>query len=281
MVSSYVINSRGEKELFSFKKAYDSARRVGASRSLAGEIAETVKKEVFPGIKTSAIHGKIRKLLSRNVFNSALRFSLKSGMRQLGPTGFPFEKYIGEVLRESGFRVKINQFLPGLCIRSYEIDFVAERNKTVYVGECKYRNVAGERVHSGDVLENYARFLDISKGPYFKSKKYQDFRVKTMMVTNTKFTQRSVDYSRCVGIDLLGWRIPKNRGLEYLIEKEKVYPITVLPSLRGHLKDVFVSERMMLAKDVLKIEPRKFARRFRVPVKPIESLVREAKVLLE
>ncbi len=281
MAQSYVINSRGEKELFSFKKAYDSARRVGASRVLAREIAETVKRKAFPGIKTSAIHEKIRKLLSKNVFNSALKFSLKSGMRRLGPTGFPFEKYIGEVLRESGFRVKINQLLPGFCISGYEIDFVAEKDKTVYVGECKYRNLAGDRVHSGDVLENYARFLDISRGPYFKSNKYRDFRLKTMMVTNTKFTGRSVNYSRCVGIELLGWRTPRDRGLEYLIEKEKVYPITVLPSLRGHLKDVFVSERMMLAKDVLNIDPRKLAKRFRVPAKPIESLVREARALLE
>lgn len=281
MAQPYVINSRGEREPFSFKKAYDSARRVGASRALAGEIAESIKKEVFPGIKTSAIHEKIRKLLSKKVFNSALKFSLKSGMRQLGPTGFPFEKYIGEVLRESGFRVKINQLLPGFCIRGYEIDFVAEKDKTVYVGECKYRNLPGDRVHSGDVLENYARFLDVVKGPYFKSKRYRDFRLKTMMVTNTKFTGRSINYSRCVGIDLLGWRTPRNRGLEYLIEKEKVYPITILPSLKGHLKDVFVSQRMMLAKDVLKIDPRKFANRFKLTVRQIESLAREAKVLLQ
>jgi len=281
MVSLYVINSRGEKEPFSFGKVYNSAKRVGASPKLAKEIAETLRKEAFSGIKTSVLYKRIHRLLSKNVPNSALKFSLKYGMRELGPTGFPFEKYIGEVLKEHGFKVGINQFLSGFCLRDYEIDFVAEKERLVYVGECKYRNLPGERVHSGDVLENHARFLDILKGPYFKSKKYQGFEIKTMMVTNTKFTDRAKDYSYCTGIDLLGWRCPKDKGLEYLIEKGKLYPVTILPSLKGRLKNIFVSEKMMLAKDVLKIDPQWFAKKFKVQMKLIEPLIKEAKVLLE
>jgi len=281
MVQLYVINSNREKELFSFRKVYESARRVGASSILAREIAEAIEKEIFPGIETSAIYRKIKKLLSKKIPKSALKFSLKIGMRKLGPTGFPFEKYIGEVLKNSGFKIKINQSLPGFCLRGYEIDFIAEKDKLMYIGECKYRNFPGEKVHSGEVLENYARFLDILKGPYCKSKKSQNFKIKTMMVTNVKFTNRVSAYSRCVGIELLGWRYPKNKGLEYLIEKEKVYPITILPSLRGYLKDIFVSERIMLAKDVLRIDPQKFAKKFKISIKLLELLIKEAKILLK
>ena len=281
MASLYVINSRGEKELFSLKKVLNSARRVGASPELARKIAQTLNKEVFPGMKTSAIFKRIRQLLSKDAPKSALRFSLKEGIRKLGPTGFPFEKYIGEVLRRYGFTVKINQFLSGFCLTNYEIDFVAEKNGLVYVGECKYRNLAGERVDSGNVLKNHARFLDIQKGSYFKSKRYQGFEIKTMMVTNTKFTGRAKDYSRCTGIELLGWRCPKDKGLEYLVEKERLYPITILPSSRGYLKDIFVSEKMMLAKDVLRIDPQSFAKKFKVKIRLIESLIREARILLE
>ena len=277
MTSLYIINSQKEKESFSYQKVYNSARRVGASKKLAQKIAKIIEKEVYPGIKTSEIFGRIKRLLHPK---AALKFNLKKGMRKLGPTGFPFEKYIGEVLRESGFKVKINQYLPGFCLRSYEIDFVAEKNKLVYVGECKYRNLFGERVHSREVLENYARFLDILKGPYFRTKKYRDFKVKTMMATNTKFTNRARDYSYCTGIELLGWRCPKDKGLEYLIEKEKVYPITILPSLKSYLKDIFVSEKLMLAKDVLKINPQKFAKKFKISVKSFDTLIKEAKILL-
>lgn len=281
MAQLYVTNSKGGKELFSFRKVYESAKRVGASPTLAKEIAETIKREAFPGIKTSFIYKTVKKLLSKKVPKSALRFSLKSGMRKLGPTGFPFEKYIGEIFKRLGYKVKINRHLPGRCIRSYEIDFVAEKDKLIYVGECKYRKLFGDRVHSMDALANYARFLDILKSPYFKSTKYKNYKIKTIMATNTKFTSRALDYSHCVGIELLGWRCPKDKGLEYLIEKEKLYPITILPSLRGHLKDIFVSERIMLAKDVLRINPQKFAKKFKIPLKHFYSLIKEAKILLE
>ena len=56
--SFYVINSRGEKESFSFKKILRSARRVGASRNLAQRIADTVKREAYPGLRTSEIFKK-------------------------------------------------------------------------------------------------------------------------------------------------------------------------------------------------------------------------------
>jgi Holliday junction resolvase len=281
MASLHVINSRGEKEPFSFEKVYKSAKRVGASPELAREIAETLQREVFPGIKTSVIYKRIHKLLSQSLPVSALKFSLKQGMRKLGPTGFPFEKYVGAVLKGHGFKVRINQFLSGFCLKDYEIDFVAEKNGLVYVGECKYRNLPGDRVASGDVLKNHARFLDILKGPYFRSKKYQGYQIKTMMVTNTKFTDRAKNYSRCAGVELLGWRHPKDRGLEYLIEKEKLYPVTILPSLRGYLKNIFVSRKIMLAKDILKIDSQRFAKKFNVKIKLVESLVREAEALLK
>ncbi len=281
MTQFYVINSRGEKELFSFRKVYESAKRAGAPPTLAKEIAETIKREAFPEIKTSFIYKTVKKILSKKVPKSALRFSLKSGMRKLGPTGFIFEKYIGVILKRLGYKVKINQYLPGLCIRSYEIDFIAEKDKLIYIGECKYRNLLGDRVHSMDALANYARFLDILKSPYFKSTKYKDYKIKTIMATNTKFTGRTLDYSHCAGIELLGWRCPKDKGLEYLIEKEKLYPVTILPSLSGYLKNVFVSQKIILAQDVLKIDIERFSKKFKISTKRLYSLIGQAKTLLK
>jgi Holliday junction resolvase len=200
-------------------------------------------------------------------------------MRKLGPTGFPFEKYAAEILKNLGYKVKINQFLPAKCARSYEIDFVAEKGKTIYVGECKYRHNFGEIVRSRDALANYARFLDISGGSRFKSSKYKDYKIKTMLVTNTKFSSKSVSYCRCVGVDLLGWNYPKNRGLEYIIDEGKLYPVTILPALKKYIKKAFVEEEIMLAKDVLEIDPEKFARRHGIQLKHLRSLIAQAKAL--
>ena len=276
----YIINSRGEKEAFSFNKVYNSARRVGASSSLAEEIATIIKKEAYSGIKTLDIFKKVKRLLTKKNHKFALRFSLKEGMRRMGPTGFLFEKYVGEIFKKLGFSVQINQHPPGYCVPSHEIDFIARKAKLIYIGECKYRNLPGERVHLKDALANFARYIDVLNGPHFKSNKYRNLKIKTMMVTNTKFTSRTKDYSYCMGVELLGWNWPKNRGLERLIEKEGLYPVTILPSLRRPLKDILVSKRMMLVQDVLKIDPQKFSKKFKIPVKHIYSLGEEVRILL-
>jgi len=281
MASLYVINSRGDKELFSLQKVYRSARWAGASKELSRKIAKVIEKEVYSGIRTSEIFKKVKRLLRQKTPRVALRFNLKEGMRKLGPTGFPFEKFIGEIFRKLGFKVGINQHLPGSCLRDYEIDFLAEKGNLIYVGECKYRNFPGERVHSKDALASYARFLDILNGPFFKTKKYRNFKIKTILVTNTKFTNRAKNYSDCVDIETLGWKVPRNKGLEYLIEKEKLYPVTILPSLNKYLKDIFVFEKMMLVEDVLKVDPQKFSKRFKISVKYLYPLIKEAKTLLE
>ena len=277
----YVINSEGEKEPFSFFKVFRSARRVGAPPVLARDVARMIAKEIHPGIKTSEIFSKIKKLLSQQKPESAIRFSLKEGMRRLGPTGFPFEKFIKEVLLSNGFEVKINRYIPGKCSVSYEIDFVAKRENLIYIGECKYHHLSGERVDLKVALSNYARFLDIKNGPYFREFQKSGFELKPILVTNTKFTGAVVKYARCYNTELLGWRYPKPMGLEYFIEKEKLYPITVLSSFRGHLKDIFAQNGMMLAKDLLKSSTSRLSQRLKLPEKSLLPLIKEAETLLK
>lgn len=280
MKKLYVINAKGEKEPFSLSKIQKSAQRVGASKKLAREIARTIRKEVYPGIKTADIAKKLKRSLSQENRKFSLKFNLRKGMRKLGPTGFPFEKYIGEIFSTRGFRVKLNQYIPGVCC-SYEIDFLALKGGTLYIGECKYRNLPTEKVDSSVTLESYARFLDIKNGPFVRQKKFKDLDIKPIIVTNEKFTSRAIKYSKCVGIELLGWKYPRDEGLEKIIDEYKLYPITVLPSLRGYLINFFVSQRMMLAKDVLSIDITKFTRKTKIPLKYLSPLIREAKILLE
>ena len=273
-----IINSRGEKELFSFRKVSRSARRAGADAGTARKIAEIIKSEVYSGMKTINIFKRVRELLEEKNFQFALKFSLKEAMKKLGPDGFNFEKYIGRVLENGGFKVEINQYLPGACIKGYEIDFVASKKNLIYVGECKYRNSRGERIDTKELLANHARFLDILSGPYFKKEKNKE--IKAIMVTNTKFTSRAKRYARCKGVELLGWHHPYNEGLEYLIEKEKLYPITILPSLKKHLKELFISQQIMLVQDILKLDLPIFAQENHISIRDLEPLAKEANILL-
>lgn len=273
----YVINSRGKKEPFSFSKVYQSARRAGAPKDLAQKIAKTIQKEIYPGIKTKKIFRRVKSMLQRTTPQAALRFNLKEAMRKLGPTGFPFEKFAGEILTTEGFEVKFNQHIKGRCA-TYEIDLVAEKEGGLYLGECKYHRRRGERVDLAVSLANYARFLDVKEA---LGKKYKKELVRSLLVTNTKFTSKAIRYSRCVGVELLGWDWPRGKGLEYLVDTKKLYPITILPSFKGRLIDIFSAKKMMLARDLLRESSAEIARRLNLAQKHIDPLIKEAKILLE
>ncbi len=259
-----VIKYNGEREPFSEEKAYNSAKRAGASDSEAKKIVKEL--DIYDGIKTSEISEKIRKGLKKENKRAALRFNLKKAIKKLGPTGFPFEKYVAEIFKNQGFRSKTNLFIPGKCC-VHEIDFTAEKDNLLYIGECKYRNLSASKVETKDALANYARFLDIL------AKKSPDINIKSMLVTNNKFTSRAVKYSKCVGVELLGWRYPKDRGLEYLIEKDRLYPITILPSFKNYMFDAFTSKGLMMARDVLELN------KINLSQKILKTLKEEAKLI--
>jgi hypothetical protein len=199
-------------------------------------------------------------------------------MKKLGPTGFPFEKYIREIFTRNGFKVKINQYIPGLCC-IYEIDFLARKDDLLYVGECKYRNLIQGMVHLETALANYARFLDIKNGKFF-NKLSDKIKIKSLIVTNAKFTKEAIEYSDCVGVHLLGWKHPKGKGLEYLIDRQGLYHITILPSLKPYLSDILASKGILLVEDILRINIKKFIRITKIKERDLERLVGEAKTLL-
>ncbi len=275
MSSLFVVKFNGEKEPFSAKKVYQSARKVKASKQLAEKISRKIERKAYPGIKTSEIFKEVKDLLNQETPTVALKFNLKQGIKKLGPTGFHFEKYIGEIFSRNNFEVKLNQHVPGYCSRDYEIDFLAKRNDVLYIGECKYRNLFKGKVHSDVALANYARFLDIKKGSLSGKK----FKLRSLLITNRKFTSKATKYSNCSGVKLLGWNCPKGKGLEYLIESQKLYPITILPSLNRYLAEIFASRKIMLAKDLLTIDVEKFSKRTKISKNKFQVLKREAEIL--
>ena len=280
-MKTYIINSRNEKEDFSFHKVLRSARRSGASFPVAQAIAKQIEKEIYPGITTLEIFKRIKSLLSVKKPQAALKFSLREAMNNLGPTGFPFEKFVKEIFKNNGFEVEINQYISGISGVSYEIDLLVTKGKLMYIGECKYRHMAGERVDLRVALYNHARFLDIKNSSYFKKLEANKFKIRPMLVTNTKFTTHAVKYAEFQNTELLGWKYPKNQGLERLIEEKGLYPITILPSFKGILKKIFIQKGIMLAKDLIDIDIDLFSRKLRVPKKNLSLLVQEAKLLLK
>jgi len=276
----YVINSLGEREPISYYKIYRSARRVGAAKKLARQIADKIIKEAKSGITTKEIYQKVQEQLRIAQPVAALRFSLKEGIKKLGPAGFMFEKYMAKVFESYGYFVQLNQFINGFCL-AYEIDFLAQKNKEIILAECKYHNLSGGRVDLKVALADYARYLDLADGNFLKRYEQKKFKIRKYIITNTKFTSEVIKYAHCVGIELLGWRYPPEGGLEALIENKKLYPITVLPSLNGHFAEILSQEHKVLIQDIIQLDAKKLARRYSLNEKQFQKLKEEAGLLLQ
>ncbi len=277
----YVINNSGERELLSLNKMIASARRSGADLQLAKTIADTIQKKVKrDGIKTSEIYGWIKEMLSSQNPKSAMKYSLKEAIRKLGPAGYWFEKYISKLYEAYGYGTKINQIIKGACT-DYEIDVLLcdNKDKKFSFGECKYHNQAGVKVSISVILENYASFIDLKEGRLAKSYAERGYEVKRTIITNTKFTSKAVNYSNHYGIDLLGWKYPRNRGLEYYIELHGYYPVTILPSVNNLVLAELYERDILFAKDLLDSKIQNKLLKKPLNSVSIKKLIKEAEIL--
>lgn len=275
----YITNASGEKELFSKNKIFQGARRAGASKILAHKISETIQKDLYDGISTNEIFNYIRKLLHNESPGVAMKFSLKKAIYKLGPSGFSFEKYMGEIFNRWGYQVLLNQTLSGKCV-NYEIDFLAEKQNEILVGECKFHNIPGSRVDLKIVLATYARFLDLKNGSFLRNKTQKKLLPKNFLITNNKFTDKAIQYAKCSDIELLGWRYPYSKGLEYYIENENLYPITILDSVSPQLLEQFANHQLILIDNLFNISAEELAKKIGVSVQQIVKLKQQAELLL-
>ncbi|MFA5228453.1 MAG: hypothetical protein WC446_01705 [Candidatus Paceibacterota bacterium] len=269
-----VLKFNKEREPFSSNKVYNSALRAGASFSLAKEISLEIEKEVYDGIKTADIFRKVKERLKEKDIQLSMRFSLKEGIRQLGPEGFLFEDFTKKILSNYCMAIKDGNIISGKCGR-YEIDFLAENNETLFIGECKYRNKNNARIDINVSLKSYAILEDIKENNVFSQKNLRSF-----IVTNTKFSKDSIKYSNCKGIKLLGWKYPEKRGLEKLIEEKKLYPVTILPALTKNIFTVFQKQGILLASEVLSIDIDKLSKLDNISKASLVKIKNQADILI-
>jgi hypothetical protein len=144
--------------------------------------------------------------------------------------------------------VEVGQVLQGKCV-THEIDVVATHNNTQYLVECKFYNSQGKYSSVQVPLYVRSRVDDIiayrEKMPEFKETRFFGW-----VVTNTRFTEDAMQYGRCAGLHMLSWSIPKNKGLKDMVEKAKVYPITVLTGLNAKQKAYLLEKGIVLCRQL-------------------------------
>lgn len=238
----------GELVNFDKNKLIMSLKNAKADHDLANKIIKKIEQELYSGMSTKEIYNKAFKLLKSNRRPSAARYKLKKAIMELGPSGFPFEKFIGHIFRHDGYTVDVGLVMEGNCV-THEVDVMACKDDICYIVECKYHNSQGKPNDVKIPLYIHSRYNDIKrKLEQDKSKVFTNYQ--GWIFTNTRFTLDAMAYAKCSGLKLVSWDYPEKKSLKYRINKSRLFPITTLTSLTKREKQIFLEQGVVLCKEI-------------------------------
>ena len=258
MARKMVRKAAGHHEEFDREKLSRSMERSGASRDLAQEVAARVYEESMETTTSGRVFAAAHRRLHRAHPPTAMRYNLKRALFRLGPSGYPFEQYFSRILQAYGYSAQTNLTIRGRCVE-HEVDVVAEDRREVVAVECKYHNRGGRHTDVKVALYVQSRMADIEAS--IMARRPQG-RFVGWLVTNTRLTSMAVQYGRCMGLRLTGWRYPADRGLERMIEAKALYPVTVLAGVKRDVTSRLVANGVVLIRELLEVGEEELSRRY-------------------
>lgn len=213
----------GTVEEYSEEKIRSSASRVGVAGELQDAMIEEIRGILYGGITTTEIFSIIKNYLGRRgEAHLATKYNLKGALAELGPSGYPFEKFVAELLTARGYTCEVNQILKGACV-AHEVDVLAKKDGITWFIEAKFHKNPSQRTDVRVALYIHARYLDLAKN--------NDTQTAPWIITNTRFSTDALIYARCQDIALTSWGHPKGSSLVDWIESTKLHPVTMLDGL--------------------------------------------------
>jgi hypothetical protein len=179
----------------------------------------------------------------------ASKYKLKKAIYELGPTGFPFENFIGSLLYYSGYQVEIGKIIRGDCV-SHEIDVIAKKNDQHILGECKFHSEQGKNCNVKVPLYIHSRYKDILNH-YRKNFGNNECPNEGWVITNTRFTSDALKYGKCAELYMLSWDYPKGNGIKDRIDRLGLYPITVSSLLSKREIQFLLSRDVVLCRQLI------------------------------
>jgi len=241
-----LIKSSGKRVRFSIEKLKASLRHSGADTTTINKITNTVRDELYQGISTKEIYNRAFAMLKKKKLEYASKYKLKKAIYELGPTGFPFEKFIGALYQYSGYQIKVGKVLEGKCV-SHEVDVIAQKKNHHILAECKFHSEEGRNCDVKIPLYIHSRFQDVIES----DKENKAIPKEGWVVTNTRFTKDAEQYALCVGLQLLSWNYPTGNGLKDQVDRLGLYPITVSTLLSKREKQFLLSRDVVLCRQLL------------------------------
>jgi hypothetical protein len=271
----YVTKMSGEKALFDEEKLRNSLKRSRAEDDVIDKVIEKVKTELRDSISTKEIYRMAFAQLRKNSSHSAARYKLKQSILELGPTGFPFEEYISELLKFKNYRTEVGNIVDGHCV-SHEIDIIAERDNRHMLLECKFHSDQGRFCDVKVPLYIHSRFMDVEQELKKKSG-HKDTIFIGGLVTNTRFSSDALKYGLCMGMYLLSWDYPAGKSLKSLIDQSGLHPLTSLLTLSKFEKQQLLDKGIILCKNLIGKE--KVLKEIQISETRIEKIISEVEDL--
>lgn len=245
----HIVKASGERSIFSMDKVIASLKRSGAKPNLITQITDQLEKELYEGISTKEIYNRAYTLLKKANSSTASRYKLKRAIYELGPTGYPFERFIAAILKYSGYEVEVGKIITGACV-NHEVDVVATKKDQVSLIECKFHSDQGRYCNVKVPLYIHSRFRDIKAQNNIKEANKLQLK-DCWVVTNTRFTSDAIKYGKCANLYLLSWDMPAESSLKKRIDDTGLYPITVSTLLTKREKQFLLSRDVVLCRELL------------------------------
>lgn len=248
MAPLLITKSTGEREVFDPAKLVGSLIKAGATSEQANKILAHIERELVDGMTTGEMYRHAFELLRGAARHVAARYSMKRAIADLGPNGFPFEKFIASIFKAHGYEAVTDQVVLGSCVE-HEVDVVAWKGDELVMVEAKFHNEPGLKSDLKVALYVKARYDDLKENVFNyggKDRKITSFE----LFTNTKFTDHAIRYAECNGLKLVGWNYPRRGNLEDLINEANVHPLTSLTTLSQTEKKHLLDQGLVLCTEL-------------------------------
>ncbi|MEX1099426.1 MAG: restriction endonuclease [Bacteriovoracaceae bacterium] len=230
------------QEKFSLEKYKKSIMAAGLDSEAAEKVVDEVSVDPSHYFSSAKVHqATYRALLKRSALVAA-NYNIVNAIYALGPSGFPFEILCAQMFQAKGFETQVGVIKKGEFI-NHEVDIIARRQDVNIFCEAKFHN---RKMYKNDVkvpLYVYARYLDLKRGN-------PDDDFKYALISNTKFSLDAMTYAEGVGLTLISMNHPHKDTFIDHISRYKVYPVTILLSLKKGEKRRLLDQGVVTVKQL-------------------------------
>jgi Holliday junction resolvase-like predicted endonuclease len=250
---------------------------MGVTREVAEIVASRLEQKVYDGIESKRILSLIFRQLRRYSNATKHHIDLRKALAMMNPKP-DFEQYVRFLLEKQGYKVTPNTVVRGKCVE-HEIDAIATKDGKTYIVEVKHHS--NHHTLSGLDVDRISRatFEDITEG--FKLGLNSLNLEKALIVCNAKLSEHAKRYAECRGISHIGWRYPPDRGIERMIEENKLYPITYLKNLDSASIRKLTGAGVLLLRQLAESDLQTLAEKTGISTKRIQAIQEQAGMILQ